>query len=67
MSIEDILNDAKAVVKKIVPDHVEITQIDFEGPVIVIYTKNMEAFAESNDIVRQPSVAGSRCGPTPPY
>src|SRR5947208_13926731 len=53
MSIEDILNDAKAVVKKIVPDHVEITQIDFEGPVIVIYTKNMEAFAESNDIVRQ--------------
>jgi len=53
MSIEDILNDAKAVVKKVVPDHVDITQIDFEGPVIVIYTKNMEAFAESNDIVRQ--------------
>src|SRR3989442_9235668 len=53
MSIEDILNDAKAVVKKVVPDHVEITQIDFEGPVIVIYTKNMEAFAESNEIVRQ--------------
>src|SRR3989442_9555461 len=53
MSIEDILNEAKAVVKKVVPDHVEITQIDFEGSVIVIYTKNMEAFAESNDIVRQ--------------
>ena len=53
MSIEDILNDARAVVKKVVPDHVEITQIDFEGPVIVIYTKNMEAFAESNEIVRQ--------------
>jgi len=53
MSIEDILEDAKAVVKKVVPDHVDITQIDFEGPVIVIYTKNMEAFAESNEIVRQ--------------
>ena len=53
MSIEDILEEAKAVVEKIVPDHVEITQIDFEGPVIVIYTKNMEAFAESNEIVRQ--------------
>src|SRR2546426_7616668 len=53
MSIEDILDEAKAVVKKVVPDHVEITQIDFEGPVIVIYTKNMEAFAESNEIVRQ--------------
>src|SRR6267378_3281380 len=53
MTIEDILNDARSVVKKVVPDHVEITQIDFEGPTIVIYTKNMEVFAESNDLVRQ--------------
>ena len=53
MSIEDILSDARSVVKKVVPDHVEITQVDFEGPTIVIYTKNMEAFAESNELVRQ--------------
>ncbi|HVG37496.1 MAG TPA: beta-CASP ribonuclease aCPSF1, partial [Thermoplasmata archaeon] len=53
MTIEDILNDARSVVKKVVPDHVEITQVDFEGPTIVIYTKNMEVFAESNDLVRQ--------------
>ncbi len=42
MTIEDILNDARSVVKKVVPDHVEITQVDFEGPTIVIYTKNMD-------------------------
>src|SRR5256884_3720476 len=53
MTIEDILNDARSVVKKVVPDHVEITQVDFEGPTIVIYPKNMEVFAESNDLVRQ--------------
>ncbi len=53
MTIEDILNDARSVVKKVVPDHVEITQVDFEGPTIVIYTKNMEVFAESNELVRQ--------------
>src|SRR2546430_5580826 len=53
MTIEDILNDARSVVKKVVPDHVEITQVDFEGPTIVIYTKNMEVFAESNDLMRQ--------------
>src|SRR5437879_13144732 len=53
MTIEDILNDARSVVKKVVPDHVEITQVDFEGPTIVIYTKNMEVFAEPNDLVRQ--------------
>jgi len=53
MSIDDILADARSVVKNTVPDHVEITEVDFEGPTIVIYTKNMEVFAESNDLVRQ--------------
>src|SRR3990170_2507777 len=53
MTIEDILSDARSVVKKVVPDHVEITNVDFEGPTIVIYTKNMEVFAESNELVRQ--------------
>lgn len=53
MSIEDILNDAKSVIKKIVPDHVEITQVDFEGPTIVIYTKNMEVFSDGNELIRQ--------------
>ncbi|HKZ89643.1 MAG TPA: beta-CASP ribonuclease aCPSF1 [Thermoplasmata archaeon] len=53
MSIEDILNDAKAVVKKVVPDHVEITHVDFEGPTIVIYTKNMEVFSNGNELIRQ--------------
>jgi len=27
--------------------------VDFEGPVIVIYTKNLEEFAHNNDLVRQ--------------
>ena len=53
MGIEEILEEAKAVVRRIVPETVEITQVDYEGPVIVLYTKNMEAFAESNDLVRQ--------------
>src|SRR3972149_3165439 len=52
MTIEDILSDARSVVKKVVPDHVEIPLVDFEGPTIVIYTKNMEVFAESNELVR---------------
>jgi len=53
MSIEDILSDAKEVVKRVVPDHVEITQVDFEGPTIVIYTKNMEVFSNGNELIRQ--------------
>ncbi|MFQ6129118.1 MAG: beta-CASP ribonuclease aCPSF1 [Thermoplasmata archaeon] len=53
MSVERILQDAEKVVRKVVPADVEITEIELEGPVVVIYTKSMEEFAENNDIVRQ--------------
>ncbi|HKZ48010.1 MAG TPA: beta-CASP ribonuclease aCPSF1, partial [Thermoplasmata archaeon] len=51
--MDDILAQARDAVRRIVPDHVEITKIEYEGPVVAIYTKNMEAFSESNDLVRQ--------------
>jgi KH/beta-lactamase-domain protein len=53
MSIDTVLSDAEKVVRKVVPEHVEITKIDMEGPLLVIYTKNMDVFAERNDFVRQ--------------
>src|SRR3990172_6680262 len=53
MGMDDILAKARDAVRRIVPDHVEITKIEYEGPVVAIYTKNMEAFSESNDLVRQ--------------
>ena len=53
MSLEDILSNAREVVRKVVPSTVEITNIEFEGPTVVIYTKNMDVFAENNDLIRQ--------------
>ena len=53
MSAEKILEEARDQVRKIVPSHIDVTSIDFEGPVVVIYTKDMEAFASGNDMVRQ--------------
>ncbi len=53
MSADRILDEARDQVRKIVPSSVNITSIDFEGPVVVIYTQDMEAFASNNDIVRQ--------------
>ncbi|MBI4415825.1 MAG: MBL fold metallo-hydrolase, partial [Euryarchaeota archaeon] len=53
MSLEDILSEARDVVRRVVPGTVEITNIEFEGPIVVIYTKNMDVFAENNDLVRQ--------------
>lgn len=44
--------DAEKAIRKIVPESISITEIDFEGPVIVIYTKNMDEFADNNELVR---------------
>jgi len=53
MSVESILSEAKEIVKKVLPDSSIITKIDFEGAVVVLYTNNIEIFAENNDLVRQ--------------
>jgi KH/beta-lactamase-domain protein len=52
MSVESVLSDAEKIIKKIVPKGIEITEIDVEGSIFVIYTKNLEEFSKHNDIVR---------------
>lgn len=52
MRVEDVLDKISETVKAIVPKTVEITNIEFEGPLLVIYTKQIEEFAENSDIVR---------------
>ena len=53
MNTEDIIKEVKKLIKTIIPPTIEITNIELEGPDIAIYTKNIEEFADNNDIVRQ--------------
>ncbi len=53
MSGDRLFDDVKEQVRKIVPSAVNITNIDFEGPLVVIYTKDLEAFSNNGDLVRQ--------------
>ncbi|MDI6917273.1 MAG: beta-CASP ribonuclease aCPSF1 [Thermoplasmatales archaeon] len=53
MGIEDVLDRIRETVKGIVPKTIEIINIEFEGPLLIIYTKQIEEFAENSDIVRQ--------------
>jgi len=53
MGIEKVLEEAREAVKRTIPPKIEVTDIDFEGPIIVIYTRNLDEFAENNDLVRQ--------------
>jgi predicted metal-dependent RNase len=53
MSVEKLLEQARDEVRRIVPPNIKITQIDFEGPIIIIYTEDMEGLANNIDIIRQ--------------
>ncbi len=53
MSTERILEEAREQISKIIPEGVNISGIEYEGPLVVVYTKDMDTFASNNDIVKQ--------------
>src|SRR5918912_707965 len=53
MGVEDVLREIRDEVKKEVPATVDVTDIEFEAAVLVIYTKQPERFAEDEDLVRR--------------
>ncbi|MBS3816439.1 MAG: beta-CASP ribonuclease aCPSF1 [Candidatus Thermoplasmatota archaeon] len=53
MSVEDILEDAKEAVREVVSRNVRITDIQFEGSVIVIYTKDIGEFTKDSNTMKK--------------
>jgi len=53
LSIEKILEQARDEIRRIVPPNIRITEIDFEGAVIIIYTEDMEGLANNIEIIKQ--------------
>lgn len=52
MSVEQVLDELKVKIKKKLPPGVTISQVDFEGPELVIYTPEPKKFADNGDIIR---------------
>ncbi|MCW6169125.1 MAG: beta-CASP ribonuclease aCPSF1 [Thermoplasmatales archaeon] len=52
MSFRDYLEETRTVFDKLYPEN-QITEIDYEGPTIVVYTKNSDLFAKREDLARQ--------------
>ncbi|AAT43272.1 beta-CASP ribonuclease aCPSF1 [Picrophilus oshimae] len=52
MSFRDYLSEAKAIFDRLYPDN-KISEVDYEGPTIVVYTKDEELFSKRDDIARQ--------------
>lgn len=53
MTVEDTLQDIRGQVLSVIPSSINISEIEFEGALVVIYTKNPDKFAENSDIVRK--------------
>lgn len=52
MSVEDVLLDLRNKVQKKLPRDINVTDIEFEGPELVIYTDNPRRLADDGDIIR---------------
>ncbi len=53
MSFDSLLEQTRATLKEVLPEAIEVTDIELEGPHIVLYTKQLDAFLSSGDLLRQ--------------
>ncbi|MDG6220817.1 MAG: beta-CASP ribonuclease aCPSF1, partial [Candidatus Thermoplasmatota archaeon] len=53
MSAESVLKKAMEIIKETTSPEVDISEVEFEGPVLVIYTKTLDAFSDNNETVRK--------------
>ncbi|MCI4372914.1 MAG: beta-CASP ribonuclease aCPSF1, partial [Thermoplasmata archaeon] len=53
MSFDSLINETRETLKQVLPDNIEVTDIELEGPHIVLYTKQLDAFLSGGDLLRQ--------------
>jgi uncharacterized protein len=53
MSFDSLVEQAREAVREVLPETVEVTDIELEGPHVVLYTKQLEAFLSGGDYLRQ--------------
>ncbi len=53
MSVEKVLREARRAVDEVIPTTVRITDIEFEGSIVVIYTKDIEEFTKEPDAIKK--------------
>ena len=52
MNADRLFENLRAEIRRIVPSEIDITSIEFEGPTIVIYSKDFEKFSENTNITK---------------
>ncbi|WP_302080917.1 beta-CASP ribonuclease aCPSF1 [Salinibaculum rarum] len=52
-AVEKRLEEMKAEITNEVPDDITITQVTYEGPELVVYTRDPKKFAQNGDLIRR--------------
>ena len=53
MSFESLVEQTREALKEVLPETIEVTDIELEGPHVVVYTKQLDAFLSGGDYLRQ--------------
>lgn len=50
--VDDILKEMKEIINQMVPREAKITEVEFEGPELVIYVKNPEILMQDGELIK---------------
>ena len=53
MSFDSLIDQTRQALKEVLPETIEVTDIELEGPHIVLYTKQLDSFLSGGDYLRQ--------------
>jgi uncharacterized protein len=53
MSFESLIEQTREALNEVLPETIEVTDIELEGPHVVVYTKQLDAFLSGGDYLRQ--------------
>ena len=53
MSYDSLIAQTREALTEVLPETVEVTDVELEGPHVVLYTKQLDAFLNGGDLLRQ--------------
>lgn len=53
MPVDDVLREIKGKVRGVIPPSIDVSDVEFEGALLVVYTKHPNKFAKNEDLVKQ--------------
>ncbi len=53
MPVDDVLREVKGKVRGVIPPSIDVSDVEFEGALVVNYTKHPDKFAKNEDLIKQ--------------